>query len=143
MGKGRKALEQREAVNHTVKFLSHTTDPVTVQAVLKSAPDPVIRAIANAALNARKGDVQLTPAQKRLFRAYVHTFDVLCDRNISIVNKRRHLLSRARPASQASDQSNGALPIAALIVPLLASVIGSVGSSFISRLTNHNLSSAE
>ena len=100
MGKGRKSLDQRKAVKRTVKFLAHAPDPVTVQAVLKSAPDPVIRAIANAALNAREGDVRLTPAQRRLFPAYAHTFDVLCDRQLSIADKRRHLLSKARAASQ-------------------------------------------
>ena len=141
MGKGHKSLNQHKAVKRTVKFLAHPPDPVTVQAVLKSARDPVIRAIANAALNAREGDVQLTPAQKRLFRAYDNTFDELCDRQLSIADKRRHLLSRPRAASQEADHSGGALPIAALGVPMLASVLGSVGSSFISRLTGH--SSAE
>ena len=123
------SLDQRKAVKHTVKYLTHQQDPVTVQAVLKSAPDPVIRAIANAALNAREGDVHLTLAQKRLFRAYAHTFDVLCDRQLPIADKRRHLLSHSR------NQLGGALPIAAFVVPLLASVLGSVGSAFISRVT--------
>ena len=100
MGKGRNSLAQQKEVKRTVKFLAHAPDPVTVQAVLKSAPDPVIRAIANAALYAREGDVRLTPAQKRLFRAYTHTFDVLCDRQQSIADKRRHLLSRGCSASQ-------------------------------------------
>ena len=142
MGKGHKSLNQHKTVKRSVKFQAHAPDPVAVQAVLKSAPDPVIRAIANAALNARERDVQLKPAQKRLFRVYVHTFDVLCDRQLSIANKRRHILSRCRPASQGTDQQlGGALPIAALVVPLLASVLGSVGSFFISRVTGH--SSAE
>ena len=136
MSKGHKSLNQHKAVKRSVKFLAHAPDPVTVQAVLKSAPDPVIRAIANAARNAREGDVQLRPAQKRLFRAYAHTFDVLCDRQLSIADKQRHLLSRARPALQVADHTGGARPIAALVVPLLASVLGSVGSSFISRLTD-------
>ena len=98
MGKGHKSLNQHKAVKRTVKFLAHAPNPLTVQAVLKTAPDPVIRAIVNAALNAREGDVQLSPAQKRLVRAYAHTFDVLCDRQLSIADKRRHLLSRPRPA---------------------------------------------
>ena len=63
MGKGRKSPEQRKAVKHTVKFLSYKQDLVTFQTVLKSAPNPVIRAINNAALNAREGDVHQTPAQ--------------------------------------------------------------------------------
>ena len=84
MGKDHKSLLQRKAVKRTVKFFAHAPDSVTVQALLKSAPDPVIRAIANAALNAREGYVQLTPAQMQLFHAYAHTFDVLCDRQLSI-----------------------------------------------------------
>ena len=128
MDKGHKSLNQHKAVTRTVKFLAHAPDRVTVQAVLKSAPDPVIRAIVNAALNARNGDVQLTPAQKQLFRAYAHTFDVLCYRQLSIADKRHHLLSRPRPVSQKADQSGAALPIAAVVVPLLGSVLGLVGS---------------
>ena len=94
MGKKHKSLVQHKAVKRTVKFLAHAPDPVTVQAVLKHAPDPVIRAIANAALNAQVGDVKLIPVQRRLFRAYAHTFDVLCNRQFSIADKRRHLLSQ-------------------------------------------------
>ena len=143
MGKGRKSLGQLKAVKCTVKFLAHAPDPVTVQAVLKSAPDPVIRLIANAALNAREGDVRLSAAQKRLFRAYAHTLDVLCDQQLSIADKRRHLLSQGRTTAQGADQSGGELPIAALGVPLLTSVLGSVGSTFISRVIGGHSSSAE
>ena len=128
MGKGHKSLGQHKAVKRTVKFLAHAPDPSTVQEVLMRAPDFVIRAIANAALNAQEGDVRLTPPQKRLFRAYAHTFDVLCDRQLSIADKRRHLLSRSRLALQCG--------------PLLASMLGSVGSTFISRVKGGH-SSAE
>ena len=112
------------------------TNPVIVQTVLKSAPNRVIRAIANATLNAPKGDVRFTSAQIRRFRAYALTSDVHCDRQLSIADKQRHLFSRGLFASQGAYQSNSVLPIAALVVPLVGSVFGSVGSTFISCVKN-------
>ena len=130
MAKSRKSLAHYKTVKHTVKYLSHAPDISAVLAVLKGAPNGVIEAISNAALNARQGDVQLTPAQKKLFRAHAESFDILTDRRRSIAEKRQHLLSHKRNASL---QEGGAFPIAALVVPLLTSVIGSIGSEFISR----------
>ena len=131
MAKSRKSIAHSKTIKHTVKYLSHAPNVAAVLAVLKSAPNGVIEAIANAALNARQGDVQLTPAQKKLFRAHTQSFDLLTDRHRSIAEKRQHLLSHSRNASQ---QEGGAFPIAALVVPLLSSVIGAIGSEFISRL---------
>ena len=64
MAKGRRSLAQYKAVKRTVKYIAHAPNAAAVIAVLRSAPDEVIEAIANAALNAREGDVHLTPAQK-------------------------------------------------------------------------------
>ena len=63
---------------------------------------------------------------------------MLCDWQLSIADEGRHHLTRGRTATGA-DQSGGALTIAGLVVLLLASVLNSVGSTFIFRLTEHNV----
>ena len=131
MAQGRKSLANYKTVKHTVKYLRHAPDTAAVLAVLKGAPNGVIQAIANAALNARQGDVKLSAAQKKLFRKHAQSFDLLADRHRSIAEKRQHLLSHRR---NATNQEGGAFPIAGLIVPLLTSVIGSIGTEFISRI---------
>ena len=137
MAKGRRSLAQYKAVKRTVKYIAHAPNSAAVIAVLRSAPDEVIEAIANAELNAREGDVNLTPAQKQLFRANSRTFDILTDRRRTIEKKRRHLLTRKRNVSS-DNQEGGAFPLAAVVVNLVASVLGSIESSFISRITGSN-----
>ena len=80
----------------------------------------MIRAIANAALNAREGDVTLKPSELSLFRKHRQHFDILTDRQIPLDRKRELLLQRG-----------GALPI---IVPLLSAALGALGAEFISSL---------
>ena len=62
---GRKSLVKR-----TVKYLSVCSNPRAYSSVLKGAPDEVIKAICNAALNIEQGDVHLSPAQRQLFSAH-------------------------------------------------------------------------
>ena len=73
-----------KAVKRTVKYLAQAPNAAAVIAVLRNAPDEVIEAIANAALNAREGDVHLTRAQNHLFRANSRIFDILTDRRRTI-----------------------------------------------------------
>ena len=113
MAKGRRSLAQYKAVMRTVKYLAHAPHAAVVIAVLKSAPDEVIEAIANAWLNARVGDVHLTPAQKQLFRANSRTFDIVTYRRRAIEKKRRHLLAHKRNVFS-EHQEGGAFPLAAV-----------------------------
>ena len=103
-----------------VKFLSVAPDYEVAWAVLQKAPDAVIPAISNAALNARQGAVAVPPHLKDLFRHHNHHFDYIIDRHRPIALTRRLILQRG-----------GFLPI---VVPLLATVLGSIGGEFISRL---------
>ena len=112
-----------KAVKRTVKYLAHAPNAAAVKAVLRSAPNEVIEAIANAALNAREGDDHLTPAQKQLFRANSRTFDILTDRRRTIEEKRRHLLTGKRNVSY-DNQEGRAFSLAAVVVPLVASFFG-------------------
>lgn len=123
MGKTNKKKDQFKDVKHTIKYLSVQRKPQTVRAVIKESPDAVIRAICNAALNAREGDVHIPPHLKHLFRQHRNHVDYLCNRDRSL-SKKRQLIQRG-----------GALPI---IVPLIATVLGSIGGEFISRIFNKN-----
>ena len=114
MGKSQIKLKRKshkqKLVKRTVKFLSVAPDSKVAKAVIQKAPDAIIRAISNAALNARQGAVSVPPHLKTLFRHHNHYFDFLIDRKRPIALKRRLIL-----------QTGGALPI---IVPLLATVLG-------------------
>ena len=123
MAKKRKPKSKLANVEHTISYLSQPRKPKTVRAVIREAPDAVIRAICNAALNAREGDVHVPPHLKHLFREHRNHVNYLCSHDHPI-EKKRHLI-----------QSGGALPI---VVPLLATVLGSIGGEFISRLFNKN-----
>jgi len=51
-------------VKQTVKYLSVCSDPTTYRSVVRTASDPVIKTICNAALNVERGDVRLSNSQK-------------------------------------------------------------------------------
>ena len=120
MGKGRPKSKTDKIVKRTIKYLAISPDSDIVQQTIQKAPKGVIRAIANAALNAREGDVTLKPSELSLFRKHRQHFDILTDRQIPLDRKRELLLQRG-----------GALPI---IVPLLSSALGALGAEFISSL---------
>ena len=120
----RQKSNKRKVVKRTVKFLSVAPDLEIAKAVLQKAPDAVIQAISNAAVNAHQGAVDVPQHLKPLFRHHNHLFDILIDRRRPIALKRRLIL-----------QKGSALPI---IVPLLATVLGSIGGEFISRLFHKN-----
>ena len=120
----RKKSNKRKVVKGTVKFLSVAPDLEVARAVLQKAPEAVIQAISNVAVNARQGNVAVPPHLKPLFRHQNHHFDFLIDRRRPIEPKRRLIL-----------QMGGALP---LIVPLITTVYGKIGGEFNSRLFHKN-----
>ena len=65
MSKNNKA--NYKVVKRTIKFLSTSPALTIVRAILKKSSDKVICAICNASLNARQGEVVLTPTLKQLF----------------------------------------------------------------------------
>ena len=71
---------KRKVVKRTVKFLSVAPDLEVARAVLQMAPEAVIQAITNAAVNARQGAVAVPPYPKPLFRHHNHHFDCHIDR---------------------------------------------------------------
>ena len=113
-----------KVVKRYIKFLAVAPDLEVVKAVIKKASKEVIAAISNAALNGRRGAVHIPPHLIPLFQRHKHNFDYLVNRRKSIPSKRHLIL-----------QKGGTLPI---IVPLLATVLGSLGGEFISRVLRNN-----
>ena len=113
-----------KVVKRIIKFFSVAPDSEVAQSVLLRAPDGVIRAISNAALNAREGDVRIARRLKQFFSKYHPHISYLTDRRRPLVDKRRLLVQR-----------EGVLPI---IAPLISIVLGSKGGEFISRLFHKN-----
>ena len=107
-----------KVVKRYIKFLAVAPDLEIVRAVIKKAPKEVIAAISNAALNGRQGAVHIPPHLIFFFQRHKHNFDYLVNRRKSIPSQRHLIL-----------QKGGALPI---VVPLLATVLGSLGGEFIS-----------
>ena len=113
-----------KVVKRTIKFLSTSPDLKIVRAILRKSSDKVICAICNASLNARQGEVVLTPTLKQLFSRHHRHFDRLSDPRYPIKRKRAICI-----------QKGGLLPI---IPALLGTVLGSLGSEFISRIFKKN-----
>ena len=107
-----RATDPHDVVEGTTKYLAVCPDPKLFNAVVRRAPDSVIAAICNAALNLHEGDVQLTEAQKSLFRAHRSVFTELTSPTSSIERKRQVVES----------QSGGFLPL------LIGSALGALGS---------------
>ena len=128
MGNSQSKLKRKsnklKVIKRKIKFLSVAPYLDVVRAVIKKAPNAVIGAISNEALNCRQGTVHIPPNLIFLFRHQNHNFDYLVDRRTSIPSK-RHLIF----------QKGGALP---MIAPLLATVLGSIGKECISKLMRKN-----
>ena len=86
---GRKSLVKR-----TVKYLSVCSNPRAYNSVLKGAPDEVIKAICNAAVNIEQGDIRLSPAQRRMFSAHRKTISKITSSTVDLKRKRNLIQSQ-------------------------------------------------
>lgn len=111
-------IANKKTVSRFIKFISVVPNRQVLKTVLKSAPDQVIKSISNAAINAMRGDVNLTSTQKRLFAKQRTLFNKLVSPNIKIKQKKNILVN----------QRGGLFPI---IPILLGTVLGSLGSHFL------------
>ena len=97
-----------------------------VRAVIKKAPNAVIGAISNEALNCRQGAVHITPQLLPLFRHHYHHFNYLIHRRKSIPSKRHLIL-----------QKGGAVPIIAPFLPqFLAQSVENLYRDFCAKMTS-------
>ena len=113
-----------KVIKRYIKFLAVAPDLEGVRAVIIKASKEVIAAISNAALNGRQGAGHIPSHLIPLFQRHKHNFDYLVNRRKSIPSKRHLIL-----------QKGGAFSI---VVPLLATVLGSLGGKFISRFLLNN-----
>ena len=82
-----------KVVKRIIKFYFVAPDLDIVRAVIKKAPNAVIRAISNGALNCRQGAEHILPHLIPLFKHYNHYFDYLIYRRTAIPSK-RHLINQ-------------------------------------------------
>ena len=79
MGNSQSKLKRKsyklKVVKRKIKFLSVAPDLEVVRAVIKKAPNAVIGAISNGALNCRQGAVHIPRQLLHLFRHHNHHFD--------------------------------------------------------------------
>ena len=87
--------------------------------VIKWAPDPVLMHICNAALNAERGYVRFSAAQKRELSKNSQAIARLTNEKMALPSKRRALV-----------QKGGG--IAAAILPIMSGVLSSLGHSIFS-----------
>ena len=95
MGNSQSKLKRKsnklKVVKRTIKFLSVAPDLEVVRAVIKKAPNTVIGAISNRALNCRHYAVHIPLHLIPRFKRQNKHFDYLVDRKKSIPSK-RHLI---------------------------------------------------
>ena len=108
-------------VKRTIKCVASCKDKSIHQKVLSRAPDSVIKAICNAALNAQQGDVHLSQRQKRLLSRNRQFVNNLTRKEVTLKRKRKHLV-----------QQGGS--IAGLVLPvILSAVISAIGGKLFSK----------
>lgn len=121
--RGRRGNDQN-TVKRTVQYLSVCRDPKIRNLVLAKSSDGVIKTICNAALNAERGDVPFTPAQKRLLARHRKQIALLTSRSVPLKKKRRALVQRG-----------GFLQF--LLPALLGPVISAIGNLLFNRGGNN------
>jgi len=97
-----------------IKFLAICRDTNNRKDIVNKAPNEVIKAISNAALNVARGDVHLSPAQRALLNRYKSDFVPLIEKKTSLTKKRRALSQK------------GGL---AILPVILSSVLSALGSA--------------
>lgn len=76
-----------------VELLKDCKDPKVCRGLLKAAPDGVIKTISDATLNCYRGDIELTPKQKKLLKKYKAQISKVISNKVSI-NSKRHSISQ-------------------------------------------------
>jgi len=117
--KYKRMAPNEKALERYIKLLEVCNNPTVTRAILKTAPESVIKTICNAALNCYRGDVQLSPKQKHILKRFRKQIEALCSKSIGIKFKRRILV-----------QKGGAIWIPLLI----GSVLTTLGHQIFSKL---------
>ena len=86
--------ERKKPLQRYIELLEVCNNPSVTKAIVKSAPDSVIKTICNAALNCYRGEIKLTPRQKKILKKFRRQIDKLCSKNIGLKTKRRILVQK-------------------------------------------------
>ncbi len=102
-----------------IELLEVCNNPSVTRAIVKTAPDSVIKTICNAAVNCYRGDIKLSPKHKKTLKRFRKQIDKLCNKSLALKSKRKILV-----------QKGGAIWIPLLI----GSVLDTFGTQLLQRL---------
>jgi hypothetical protein len=91
---GKQRIAKHGVTKRTMKYLAVVKDQALLKQVLQKAPDSVVKSISDVALNAIKGPIDLTPAQRKLFARYRTPIAKLSQRGVGLKQKRKLLLQK-------------------------------------------------
>ena len=121
-GKKARSVSKQQQKKRYLEFLalpSSSSNKRLSREIFRSAPDPVIKAVSNVALNALSGDVvHFSPKQKQVLAKHKGKIRILAGRGIPLARKRRVLVG-------------GALPFLPIII---GSILGSVGERLYNKI---------
>jgi hypothetical protein len=89
---GKRSTSKSDVTKRTIKYLAVVKDRQLLKLILQKAPDDVVKMISDIALNALKGSVVLTPAQRKLFAHYRKPIVTLAQHGVGLKAKRKVLL---------------------------------------------------
>ena len=106
--------KKQQLVKQYIKLLARNANSELNQDLIKHSPDEVVKAIANACLNASKGEIHFTPKQQTLLVPYRESISKLSTKGVPISDRRKIL-----------EQEGGSffLPL------ILSTVLGALGSA--------------
>ena len=116
--------DRLKVVKRYITFLAVAPDLEVVRAVINKTLIEVIAAISNAAFNGRQGAVHIPHNLISFFQRHKQNFNYSVDCRKSNLTKPHLILKKS-----------GALPI---VVPLLATVLGSLGVEFMLKFLRKN-----
>lgn len=114
----KKALTGKQITKRFVKFLTVVKNPALFKNTVKSAPDQVIKTICNAALTARKSNLQFGKGSLSKIKRNRTSIYSLTDPKVPLSKKRQIIVQRGGFAW---------LPL------ILSTVLGTVGSALFNK----------
>lgn len=87
-------MGKKSSIKSYIQLLVDSPDPKLTQALLKIAPDEVVKTICNAAYNLTNGSVPLSKGRKAFFRKYKAPITYLIQPTKSVKQKKRLLVQR-------------------------------------------------
>jgi len=103
-----------KAIKHHLKHLADLKDPSAISSSIGYDPASVVKHICNGALNALKGQVNLSPAQRKALKSHRKTI-------LHLINKRKSIKSKHKLLCQ-----KGGSLLLSILLPILVKNFGSL-----------------